>query len=111
MIPPPIISQHLVSHLETAPHVHMSSTKLSVPEVRECSAPNTSEHREDNLNPLSLLSLPGVVREAFQSMITSGELDLDEIDPDQVIMSETWIPMDTTEQIGKANPTAVEDED
>ncbi len=73
----------------------MSSSKPSVPEVGECSTPNTSEHREDNLAPLSLLSLPGDVREALQSVIASGELDLDELDPDQVNMLETWVLVDS----------------
>lgn len=42
MIPPPVISQHPAYHLETAPHIRMSSTKLSVPEIGECSYSNTS---------------------------------------------------------------------
>lgn len=83
----------------------MSNTKPSVLEVGECSAPHLSEHREDNPTPLSLLSLPGHVREALQSVIASGELDLDEIDPDQVILPDTWIPVNAPEQIGKANST------
>lgn len=37
------------------------------------------------------------MREALQSVIASGELDLDEIDPDQVIMPETWILVEAIE--------------
>lgn len=111
MIPPPVIIQHPAYHFEAALHIHMSKTKPSVPEVGECSAPNTSEHREDNPTLLSLLSLPGDVREALQSVIMSGELDLDEIDPDQVIMPEAWIPVDAAEQIGKDNSATTENED
>lgn len=88
----------------------MSSTKPSIPKVGECSTPNTLEHREDNLTPLSLLSLPGDIREALQSVIVSKELDLDEIDPDQVIMPKTWILVDPIEQIGKAYSITAEDE-
>lgn len=89
----------------------MSSFKLSIPEVEECSTPNTLGYREDNLAPLSLLSLPGDVREALQSVIMSGELDLDELDPDYLNMPKTWVPMDTTEQIRQPNSIAGEDWD
>lgn len=67
--------------------------------------PHLSEHTEDNPTPLSLLSLPGDVREALQLVIASGELDLDEINPDQVILPDIWIPVNAPEQIKKANST------
>lgn len=73
--------------------------------------PNTSEHREDNPTPLSLLSLPSDVREALQSVITSGELDLGELDLDQVNMPEIGVPGEATEKIQQANSIATEDED
>lgn len=78
----------------------MSSFKLSVPEVGECSTPSTLEHREDNLALISLLSLLGDVKEALQLVIVSGELDLDELDPNQVNMPGTWVPVDAVKQIG-----------
>lgn len=56
MIPPLAVSQHPAYHLKVAPHVHMSSTKPSVPKVKECSAPNTLEHREDNNSSKSTLT-------------------------------------------------------
>lgn len=77
----------------------MTSSKLSIPEIRECSILNTSKHREDNLAPLSLLSLPGDVREALQLVIASGELDLSELDPDQVNIPKTWVLGEAVEQI------------
>lgn len=98
MISLPVINSCPTYHLKAAPHIYMSNTKPSIPEVRECPAPNTLEHMEDNLTPLSLLSFPDNIRKALQSVISSGELDLDEIDPDQVIMLETWIPVDAVEQ-------------
>lgn len=111
MIPPPVINSHPVYHLEATPHIHMSSTKTSIPKVGECLTLNTSEHREDNATLLSLFSLLGNVREVLQSVIVSGELDLDETYPNRVIMLETWAPIDAVEQIRKANSIAVEDED
>lgn len=77
--------------------------------VGESLTPNTLEHKEDNLTPLSLLYLPSDVMEALQSVITSGELDLNELDPDQVNMPKIWVPMEAIELIGQANSAAVED--
>lgn len=68
-----------------------------IPEVRECSNPSTSKHMEDNLAPLSLLSLLNDVMKALQAAIIRGELDLDELDPNQVHMPETWVPREAVE--------------
>lgn len=110
-IPPPVINQHPTYHLEATPYTHMSSFKPSVLKVGECSVPYTSEYREDNLAPISLLSLLGDVKKVLQSVITSGELDLDELNPDKVNMPETWVPVDAIEQIGLANSVATEEQD
>lgn len=82
----------------------MTSPKPFVPKIGECSTPNISEHREDNPTSLSLLSLLGDVREALQSVIASGELNLDEIDPDQVIMPESWVPSRPQSKLDKQTP-------
>lgn len=87
----------------------MFSSKPSIPEVRESSTPNTLEHKEDNIAPLSLLSLPGEIMEALQPVIVSRELNLDELDPDQVNIPETWVPIDVKEQIKRANSVTTED--
>lgn len=108
---PLVISQYPTYHLEATSHTHMSSFKPFVHEVRECSSPSTSEHKEDNLAPLNLVSLPSDVKEGLQSVIMSEDLDLDELDPDQVNMSEAWEPMEVVKQIWRTNFMAVEDQD
>lgn len=41
-IPPSVINQHPTYHLEATLHTLISSTKPSIPEIGECSTPNTS---------------------------------------------------------------------
>lgn len=109
VIPIAITSQHSACHLEAIPHTYLSSYKPSVPKAGECSTPSTSEYREDNLVPLSLLSLSGDVMEALQAVIVRRELDLDEFDPLGEVIK-TWVPRKVVEQIWQANFLAVEDE-
>lgn len=91
-------------------HLPYFSSKPSIPKVGESSNPNRSEFREENTSPLSLLSLPGDVKEALQSVIASGELDLSEVDLSQVSMPEAWVLVDACEQIRLANGAAPEDQ-
>lgn len=48
--------------------------------------------------------------EALQSVIVSGELDLNELDPNQVNMPETWILVNVGEQIKQDNSAIPEDQ-
>lgn len=88
----------IISHspllMELFQHRPYFSSMPSVPKVRECLSLDTLEQREDDTSPLSLLSLPGNVREALQLVIASGELDLSEVELNQVNMPEAWVPVE-----------------
>lgn len=45
----------------------------------------------------------------LQSIIASGDLDLNKLGPNQVNMPETWVPIDIRKHIKLANPAVVED--
>lgn len=119
VIPAPNINHFLAYPLEATPHCpslvevfqHLPffSLKLFVTEVGESLTPNTSKHKEDNIAPLSLLSLPGGIIEVLQLVMMRGELDLDKLDPNQVNMLETWVLVETREQIRLANSAEAED--
>lgn len=49
--------------------------------------------------------------EALWLVIANGELDLDELNPDQINMPEMWVPVDAKEQIRQANLAIAEDQD
>lgn len=110
VIPPPNINQCSTYLIEAALHPSIFSFKPFIPEVRKSLIPNTLEHKDDNPTPLSLLSIPGDIMKVLQSIIVIGELDIDKLDPNQVNMLETWVPIDNKEQIRCANLAIVEDQ-
>lgn len=65
IIPPLVISQYPTYHLKAIPYTPMPSYKSSILKAGECLTPSTSEHREDNVAPLSLLLLPDDVKETL----------------------------------------------